>query len=130
MFTVIGARNNKIENSLIMKPKDTTGLNHELELVEKQIDKRELTRSYNYAHFNKMQKSLQIGHSELVNEKDKMSVMLSTDQDNLKRLAGMLEQEKAFNKQKHSLEKSITQFNTDKQDYTATLEELPRWTNW
>jgi len=124
LFTIIGVRNNKIENSLIMKPKDTTGLNHELELVEQQVDKRELTRSYNYAHFNKMQKNLQIGHSELVNEKDKMSVMLSTDQDNLKRLAGMLEQEKAFNKQKYSLEKSITQFKADKQDYTATLEKL------
>jgi len=124
LFTIIGVRNNKVENSLIMKPKDTTGLNHELELVEGQVNKRELTRAYNYAHFNKMQKSLQIGHSELVNEKDKMSVILSTDQDNLKRLAGMLEQEKAFNKQKHSLEKSITQFKADKQDYTATLETL------
>ena len=71
-----------------------------------------------------MQKNLQIGHSELVNEKDKMSVMLSTDQDNLKRLAGMLEQEKAFNKQKYSLEKSIAQFNADKQDYTDTLDKL------
>ncbi|MFL3045376.1 MAG: helix-turn-helix domain-containing protein [Candidatus Neomarinimicrobiota bacterium] len=124
LFTVIGARNNKVENSLIMKPKDTTGLNHELQLVEVHVDKRELTRTYNYAHFNKMQKNLQIGHSELVNEKDKMSVMLSTDQDNLKRLAGMLEQEKAFNKQKHSLEKSIAQFKADKQDYAATLDKL------
>ena len=49
LFTVIGARNNKIDNSLIIKPKDTTGLNHELEQVEGQIDKRELTRAYNYA---------------------------------------------------------------------------------
>ena len=124
LFTVIGFRNSKVENSLIMKPKDTTGLNRELELVEVQVDKRELTRAYNYAHFNKMQKNLQIGHSELVNEKDKMSVMVSTDQDNLKRLAGMLEQEKAFNKQKYSLEKSIAQFKADKQDYTATLDTL------
>jgi len=68
LFTVIGFRNSKVENSLIMKPKDTTGLNRELELVEVQVDKRELTRAYNYAHFNKMQKNLQIGHSELVNE--------------------------------------------------------------
>ena len=113
-----------IDNSLIMKPKDTTGLNRELELVEGQVDKRELTRAYNYAPYNKMQKSLQIAHSELVNEKDKMSAMLSTDQDNLKRLAGMLEQEKAFNKQKHSLKKSIAQFNADKQDYTVALEKL------
>jgi hypothetical protein len=50
--------------------------------------------------------------------------MVSTDQDNLKRLAGMLEQEKAFNKQKYSLEKSIAQFKADKQDYTATLDTL------
>lgn len=113
-----------IDNSLIMKPKDTTGLNRELELVEGQVDKRELTRAYNYAPYNKMQKSLQIAHSELVNEKDKMSAMLSTDQDNLKRLAGMLEQEKAFNKQIHSLKKSIAQFNADKQDYTVALEKL------
>ena len=124
LFTVVGSRNSMIDNSLIMKPKDTTGLNRELELVEGQVDKRELTRAYNYSPYNKMQKSLQIAHSELVNEKDKMSAMLSTDQDNLKRLAGMLEQEKAFNKQIHSLKKSIAQFNADKQDYTVALEKL------
>ena len=36
----------------------------------------------------------------------------------------MLEQEKAFNKQQFSLEKSIAEFNADKRDYTATLEKL------
>jgi len=36
----------------------------------------------------------------------------------------MLEQEKAFNKQIHSLKKSIAQFNADKQDYTVALEKL------
>jgi len=39
-------------------------------------------------------------------------------------MAGMLEQEKAFNKQIHSLKKSIAQFNADKQDYTVDLEKL------
>ncbi len=113
LFTVIGVKNKKINNSIVLKPKDIIGINHELSLVEEQLAKRELTRSYNYAPFNKMQKNLQISHGELVNEKDKMSQLLGTDQDNLKRLARMLEQEKAFNKQINTLEKSIEKFDQE-----------------
>ena len=124
LFTVIGARNKKIDNSIVLKPKDIIGINHELSLVEGQLDKRELTRSYNYAPFNKMQKNVQISHGELVNEKDKMSQLLGTDQDNLKRLARMLEQEKAFNKQISSLEKSVEQFDHDKNQHLDTLKSI------
>ena len=74
--------------------------------------------------FNKMQKNLQISHGELVNEKDKMSQLLGTDQDNLKRLARMLEQEKAFNKQINTLEKSIEKFDQDKNEHLITLKSI------
>ena len=57
LFTVIGSKNKKVDNSLILKPKDIIALNHELTLVEEQLEKRELTRSYNYAPLNKMQKN-------------------------------------------------------------------------
>ena len=124
LFTVIGVKNKKINNSIVLKPKDIIGINHELSLVEEQLAKRELTRSYNYAPFNKMQKNLQISHGELVNEKDKMSQLLGTDQDNLKRLARMLEQEKAFNKQINTLEKSIEKFDQDKNEHLITLKSI------
>ena len=117
-------KNKKINNSIVLKPKDIIGINHELSLVEEQLAKRELTRSYNYAPFNKMQKNLQISHGELVNEKDKMSQLLGTDQDNLKRLARMLEQEKAFNKQINTLEKSIEKFDQDKNEHLITLKSI------
>ena len=124
LFTVIGSKNKKVDNSLILKPKDIIALNHELALVEEQLEKRELTRSYNYAPLNKMQKNLQISHGELVNEKDKMSQLLGADQDNLKRLASMLEQEKAFIKQINTLEKSIEKFDHDKNQHVDTLKRI------
>ena len=124
LFSVIGSKNKKVNNSLLLKPKDVIGVNHELSLVEDQLEKRELTRSYNYAFLNKTQKNLQISHGELVNEKDKMSQLLGTDQDNLKRLARMLEQEKAFNKQINTLEKSIEKFEKDKNQHLDTLKTV------
>ena len=124
LFTVIGERNKKIDNSMVLKTKDIIGINHELSLVEEQLDKRELTRSYNYASLNKMQKNLQISHGELVNEKDKMSQLLGTDQDNVKRLARLLEQEKAFNKQINTLEKSVEKFDQDKNQHLDTLKNI------
>ena len=124
LFSVIGSKNKKVNNSLLLKPKDVIGVNHELSLVEDQLEKRELTRSYNYAFLNKTQKNLQISHGELVNEKDKMSQLLGTDQDNLKRLARMLEQEKAFNKQINTLEKSIEKFEKDKNQHLDTLKSI------
>ena len=71
-----------------------------------------------------MQKNLQISHGELVNEKDKMSQLLGADQDNLKRLASMLEQEKAFIKQINTLEKSIEKFDQDKNQHVDTLKRV------
>jgi len=124
LFSVIGSKNKKVDNSLLLKPKDVIAVNHELSLVEDQLEKRELTRSYNYAFLNKTQKNLQISHGELVNEKDKMSQLLGTDQDNLKRLARMLEQEKAFNKQINTLEKSIEKFEKDKNQHLDTLKSI------
>ena len=58
LFTIIGSKNKRINNSIILKPKDVIGINHEFALVEEQLDKKELTRSYNYAPFNKAQKYL------------------------------------------------------------------------
>ena len=124
LFTIIGSKNKRINNSIILKPKDVIGINHEFALVEEQLDKKELTRSYNYAPFNKAQKYLQISHGELVNEKDKMSQLLGADQDNLKRLARILEQEKAFNKQVSTLEKSVEKFEYDKKQHVETLKNI------
>jgi chromosome segregation ATPase/DNA-binding transcriptional ArsR family regulator len=124
LFTVIGEKNKKIDNSIVLKTKDIIGINHELSLVEEQLDKRELTRSYNFAPFNKTQKHLQISHGELVNDKDKMSQLLGTDQDNLKRLARLLEQEKAFNKQINTLEKSVEKFDQDKNQHVDILKNI------